>query len=80
LAEDGFWSSMSIQQCGSTAVSSAFADTNRYYDPFPPAPEFLSRARQDFDPLLYKHGSRPAWAHVLVEPACPPALVTAGGF
>jgi hypothetical protein len=38
---------------------------NPYYDPFPPTPEFLRRAREDFDPLLYKDGRPPAWANEL---------------
>jgi hypothetical protein len=40
---------------------------NPYYDPFPPPPQFLTRARADFDALLYKDGRQPAWADVLGE-------------
>jgi len=40
---------------------------NPYYDPFPPAPQFLTRAREDFDRLLYKDGRPPAHADVLGE-------------
>jgi hypothetical protein len=38
---------------------------NPFYDPFPPAPRFLTRAREDFDPILYRDGSQPAYADVL---------------
>lgn len=40
---------------------------NPYYNPFPPPPEFLTRAREDFDPILYRDGSQPAYADVLGE-------------
>jgi hypothetical protein len=38
---------------------------NPYFNPFPPAPPFLTQARQDFDPLLYKDGRPPAYADLL---------------
>jgi hypothetical protein len=40
---------------------------NPYYNPFPRPPQFLTRAREDFDPLLYKDGRPPAHADVLRE-------------
>jgi hypothetical protein len=39
---------------------------NPFYNPYPPTPPFVSQARQDFDPILYKDG-RPPWAHELGE-------------
>ena len=33
---------------------------NPYYQPFPPTPAVLARAREDFDPILYKDGRPPA--------------------
>jgi hypothetical protein len=38
---------------------------NPYFNPFPRPPEFLTRAREDFDPLLYKDGRPPAYAEEL---------------
>ncbi len=38
---------------------------NPYYDPFPRPPQFLTRAREGFDPLLYKDGRPPAYAEEL---------------
>jgi hypothetical protein len=38
---------------------------NPFFNPFPPPPEFLRRAREDFDPILYRDGSEPAYADVL---------------
>jgi hypothetical protein len=38
---------------------------NPFFDPFPPAPQFLTRARVDLDPILYRDGNPPAHADVL---------------
>jgi len=38
---------------------------NPYYNPFPPTPTVLARAREDFDPILYKDGRPPAHANEL---------------
>jgi hypothetical protein len=38
---------------------------NPFYNPYPPAPRFITRAREDFDPILYKDGRQPAYADVL---------------
>lgn len=38
---------------------------NPYYNPFPPTPAVLARAREDFDPILYKDGRPPAHAKEL---------------
>ena len=39
---------------------------NPFYNPFPPTvPQFMARARKDFDALLYKDGRPPAWANEL---------------
>jgi hypothetical protein len=37
---------------------------NPYFNPFPPPPQFLTRARDDFDALLYKDGRPPANAEL----------------
>ena len=39
---------------------------NPFYNPYPPTvPQFMARARKDFDALLYKDGRPPAWANEL---------------
>ena len=40
---------------------------NPFYNPFPRPPKFLTRAREDFDPLLHKDGRPPAYAEELGE-------------
>jgi hypothetical protein len=39
---------------------------NPFYNPYPQTtPQFIARARKDFDALLYKDGLPPAWANEL---------------
>ena len=38
---------------------------NPFYNPYPPTPQFVVRAREDFDALLYKDGRPSAWANEL---------------
>jgi hypothetical protein len=38
---------------------------NPFFDPYPPTPLFVTRAREDFDAILYKDGRPPAYAKEL---------------
>jgi hypothetical protein len=38
---------------------------NPFYNPYPPTPMLVTRAREDFDAILYKDGRPPAWANEL---------------
>jgi hypothetical protein len=40
---------------------------NPFYDPFPRTPDLLTRAREDFDAILYKDGGPAAWEKELGE-------------
>jgi hypothetical protein len=43
---------------------------NPCFNPVPPTPPFLTQARKDFDPLLYKDGRPPAWRTNSATGAC----------